>query len=49
VLLKYAKEATVERALKAAWLNHAPHEAVEQSPRIREAILGSKGNSKKRR
>ena len=49
VLLKYAKESSVERALKAAWLNHAPHEAVEQSPKIREEILGSKGKVKKRR
>jgi hypothetical protein len=42
VLLKYAKEASVERALKAAWLNHAPHEVVEQSPKIRETIVGRK-------
>jgi hypothetical protein len=46
VLLENAKEATVERALKAAWLNHAPHEAVEQSPKIREAVVGSKGSKR---
>jgi hypothetical protein len=49
VLLKNAKQATVAHALKAAWLNHAPAEAVEQAPKIREAIVGNKGRAKRRR
>jgi hypothetical protein len=47
VLLKDANKAAVERALKAAWLNHAPPEAIDQAPKIREAVVRTKRSTTK--
>jgi hypothetical protein len=47
VILKDAKKPAVERALKAAWLNHAPGDAVQKAGKIREGIIGKKQKTTK--